>query len=150
MANIELRFHKLIDALKTIDRVLAIGKTGGAALARDGGDIDLFVFCEKIPPREERKACYASPSDALSASEYGESEHPHWGLVDSLLMNGQEVYPMYFSLDLFCASVDSILRGERTQREENYFYPTGRCASLLGMHVFYDPHGIMVLHYRLG
>lgn len=143
MADIELRFQKLIDALQSIERVLAIGKTGGAAVSRGGGDIDLFVFCEKIPVREEREVCYASLSDALSVSEYGESEHPHWGLVDSLLIDGREAYPMYFSLDAFRASVDSILRGERTQREKNYFYPTGRCASLLGMHAFYDPHGII-------
>ncbi len=51
---------------------------------------------------------------------------------------------MFFSQ--MCSSFDSIrsiLRGERTEREANYFYPTGRCASILGMHPFYDPDALL-------
>ncbi len=144
MPRIETTFYQLIDTLKTADRVLAFGKTGGAALPDDGfSDIDLFVFCDCLPSKTERAALYASVSADLCVSEYGETEDPHWGLVDSLLIGRQEVYPMYFSQDAFLTSIDSILRGERTQRENNYFYPTGRCASILGMHVFFDPQGLI-------
>ena len=50
---------------------------------------------------------------------------------------------MYFTLGAFESSVEAILRGERTEREENYFYPTGRLASVQGMHAFYDPDGFL-------
>ncbi|MEZ4508525.1 MAG: hypothetical protein R2881_02385 [Eubacteriales bacterium] len=49
---------------------------------------------------------------------FGSSEHPHWGLVDSVLIGEQEVYLMYFTQSKFTASIDAILRGERTERGE--------------------------------
>ena len=63
--------------------------------------------------------------------------------MDALLIGQAEVYLMFFTKRVFAGSITSILRGERTQREENYFYPTGRCASVLGMHAFYDPEGFL-------
>ena len=124
--------------------IRAIGKTGGAALPNDGfSDVDLFIFCKQIPSLEVRQSLLAPLVPAITVSEYGESEHPHWGMVDSLLINEQEIYLMFFTQDAFESSVSSILRGERTEREANYFYPTGRCASILGMHAFYDPDGFL-------
>ena len=144
MKTLESSFQSLIDALSRIDCVRAIGKTGGAALPTDGfSDIDLFVFCDRLPTRAERETLYRSLSGNCSVEDYGEFEHPHWGLVDSLLLVEQEVYPMFFMRDTFVDSVRSILRGERIEREANYFYPTGRCASILGMHPIYDPHAYL-------
>lgn len=143
--QIDYAFQQLIQALPSVTEIRAVGKTGGAELPRDGfSDIDLFLFCRQIPSLAERKHLLAPLVPAITVSEYGESEHPHWGLVDSLLINEQEFYLMYFTLDAFESSVSSILRGERTEREANYFYPTGRCASILGMHAFYDPDRFLV------
>ena len=136
----DLVFQQLILAISAVADIRVIGKTGGAALPSDGfSDIDLFLFCKQIPSLSERKRLLAPLVPAITVSEYGENEHPHWGLVDSLLINEQEIYLMYFTLDTFKSSISAILRGERTEREANYFYPTGRCASILGMHAFYDP-----------
>lgn len=144
METLESSFQSLIGALSRLESVRAIGKTGGAALSADGfSDIDLFIFCEQLPTREERAAVYASLASGCSVVKYGEAEHPHWGLVDSLLLGGQEVYPMFFTQNAFVDSIRSILDGERIEREANYFYPTGRCASILGMHPFYDPDGFL-------
>ncbi len=143
MKTLEPSFQALVDALSGLNCVRAIGKTGGASLPTDGfSDIDLFVLCERLPTRAEREALYLSLAGTCSIEEYGEAEHPHWGLVDSLLLGGQEVYPMFFTKDTFVGSIHSILRGERLEREANYFYPTGRCASILGMYFCYDPDGI--------
>ena len=144
MNTLESSFQALVDVLTRLDGVRAIGKTGGAALPKDGfGDIDLFVFCERLPDLAEREALYQSLAETCSVVEYGEVEHPHWGLVDSLLLAETETYPMFFPKDPFVESIHSILRGERTQREANYFYPTGRCASILGMYSSYDPNGLI-------
>jgi len=144
MKTLESSFQSLVGALSLLDCVCAIGKTGGAALPTDGvSDIDLFVFCDRLPTREERTALYQSLSGGCSVAKFGETEHPHWGLVDSLLLDAQEVYPMFFTKDAFVDSVHSILRGERIEREANYFYPTGRCASILGMHPLYDPYAFL-------
>ena len=144
MKTLESSFQSLVGALSGLDCVRAIGKTGGAALPTDGfSDIDLFLFCDRLPTRSEREALYRSLSGRCSVENYGEFEHPHWGLADSLLLGEQEVYPMFFSKDAFVDSVRSILRGERIEREANYFYPTGRCASILGMHACFDPDGFL-------
>jgi hypothetical protein len=144
MNTLESSFQALVGSLSRLDCVCAIGKTGGAALPTDGfSDIDLFVFCERLPTRAEREALYHESSIGCSVEEYGTAEHPHWGLVDSLLLGEQEVYPMFFSKEPFVESIKSILRGERTQRELNYFYPTGRCASILGIYPCYDTDALL-------
>jgi len=142
MHPLQASFDSLLLALKQMDSVRAIGKTGGAALPTDGySDIDLFVFCERIPALEVRVVCYSLFPQEVKVAEFGESEHPHWGLVDSVLIGEQEVNLMYFTQSAFFRSIDAILSGERTEREENYFYPTGRLASIQGMHALHDPDG---------
>jgi len=144
MHPLQASFDSLMLVLKQMDSVRAIGKTGGAALPTDGySDIDLFVFCERIPALEVRAVHYSLFPQEVKVAEFGASEHPHWGLVDSVLIGEQEVYLMFFTQSAFAASIDAILRGERTEREENYFYPTGRLASIQGMHAFHDPEGYL-------
>ena len=142
--QIDHTFKQLIQALPALSDIRAIGKTGGATLPNDGfSDIDLFIFCNQIPNLEERNRMLAPLAPDIIVSGFGDHEHPHWGLVDSLLIGAQEVYLMFFTQNAFEASVLAILRGERTEREANYFYPTGRIASILGMHAFYDPDGFL-------
>lgn len=144
MHSLQTEFDALLSALRQQPLLRAIGKTGGEALPTDGcSDIDLFLFCEQVPALEARAVNYALFPRDVRVAEFGSSEHPHWGLVDSILISEQEIYLMYFTQSAFEASIDAILRGERTEREENYFYPTGRLASIQGMHAFYDPDGIL-------
>ena len=144
MLTIQNRFDLLLNALRQCALIRAIGKTGGEALPADGyGDIDLFLFCAQTPERSMREDVLGQLAGVVNVSDYGETEHPHWGLIDSALIDGQEVYLMFFTQGAFVSSVDTILRGERTEREENYFYPTGRLASLEDIHAFYDPDSFL-------
>lgn len=144
MPSIKSSFEKLLLALRESGNLRAIGKTSGETLPEDGySDIDLFLFCDAIPAQKEREKILSGLATAIEIVSFGEREHPHWGLVDSILIRQQEVYLMYFTTSLFQESVESILRGERTEREENYFYPTGRLASIKGMHAFFDPTGFL-------
>jgi len=144
MHPIQTEFDLLLQTIQQIPSLRAIGKTGGAALPTDGySDIDLFLFCEQIPALEVRAVKYSLFPREVKVAEFGANEHPHWGLVDSVLIGEQEVYLMYFTQSTFSASIEAILSGERTEREENYFYPTGRLASIQGMHAFYDPEGYL-------
>ena len=140
MHPLQTAFDALLKVLKGEPSLCAIGKTGGEALPTEGfSDIDLFLFCDAIPPRAARESALRPLAGFVEIVSFGEQEHPHWGLVDSILLGEQEVYLMYFSLDSFEQSIFDILQGRRTEREENYFYPTGRLASIQGMHTFYDP-----------
>ena len=144
MHPIQTEFDTLLQTIMRLPALRAIGKTGGEALPSDGySDIDLFLFCEQIPALEIRSVHYSLFPRSVTVAKFGSSEHPHWGLVDSILIGEQEVYLMYFTQSKFTASINAILRGERTEREENYFYPTGRLASIQGMHEFYDTEGYL-------
>lgn len=144
MHPLRSEFDSLINTLKKLPALRAIVKTGGETLPNDGcSDIDLFLFCERIPSPEVRSVHYSLFPREVRVVEFGSAEHPHWGLVDSVLISEQEAYLMYFTKSAFSASIEVILRGERTEREENYFYPTGRLASIQGMHAFYDPDGYL-------
>jgi len=46
----------LIRSLSALPEVTSAGKSGGPGLPADGGDIDLYVFCEKVPAPEARQA----------------------------------------------------------------------------------------------
>lgn len=140
MSAVEKSFERLLTALESLPGVRAAGKTGGKQLpAGCESDIDLFIFCDQIPEQSKREAALAPLSDAVTVDSFGGAEDVHWGLVDALHIGNQEVYLMFFSIDAFSASLESILNGRRLEREANYFYPTGRCASVLGMYAFYDP-----------
>ncbi|MEA5048437.1 MAG: DUF4037 domain-containing protein [Eubacteriales bacterium] len=140
MLSIEQRFESLLTATTSLSSVRAVGKTGGSQLPADSeSDVDLFVFCERIPTRNAREEMLSSLISTITIDRLGDFEDTHWGLVDSLRIGSLEVYLMYFTIRTFSDSLEAILRGDRLDREANYFYPTGRCASILGMHVFYDP-----------
>jgi hypothetical protein len=132
-------FTRLIAALGGMEGVRAIGKTGGASLPQDGlSDVDVFVFCTEIPDAEHRGQCLRALGEELEITSLGTESGPHWGLIDFLDLQGLEVCLMYFPCAGFATSLEGILRGERPAMEGNYFYPTGRCATVLGMHVFLD------------
>jgi hypothetical protein len=48
---------------------------------------------------------------------------------------------MYFTTAEMDKEIESVLSGKRLDKEENYFYPTGRCATMLSMHELNDKSG---------
>lgn len=52
---------------------------------------------------------------------------------------------MYFPIAGMNAEIESTLSGKRLNKEDNYFYPTGRCASFLTMHILCDKHGYLAV-----
>lgn len=144
MSTAEASFARLMDALGTLDQVRAIGKSGGPDLPLDGGsDVDIFLFCQQIPDVQHRGDCLRALGQGCEITSLGTESGPYWGLIDFIEVQGLEVCLMYFRCDEFTASLEGILRGERLRREGNYFYPTGRCASVLGMHALMDRDGYL-------
>ncbi len=133
------QFSGILRQLSALKEIRAIGKTGGSALPADGSDIDVFIFCDVIPTPEARIKAL-SPHKILSQ---GELEGPFWGLTDYLDVGGLDICLMFFTAAAFTNSVESILRGERLEREGNCFYPVGRCASVLDMHVYFERDGYL-------
>ncbi len=138
-------FQDLIDALATNESVIAIGLAGSLDQQpnSDLGDLDLCLYCSKIPDFEERR----SPLDLLHGQvtqiRLGRSQGGHWGDADSCDFLGIETWLMYFSQEEACSEIKAILKGEFLDRIDGDYYPTGRLAMLNKMTILYDPQGIL-------
>jgi len=151
MQTREEAFGLLVQAVSGMAGVVAIGKSGGGQLPENNeSDIDVFVFCTGIPGIQSRKVAIGTLGGIVKSAGFGEREGRHWGLCDFICLDGAEICLMYFTVQGMNRELDSVLRGERLDKEDNYFYPTGRCASFESMHAFYDPNGyIASVKHRL-
>ena len=143
MENPTSFIHDYIRALTNLNGVKSIGKSGGTEIPLESGaDIDLFVLCDHIPPEPERDALARSFGDVFDEVVHlGESKH--WGVNDLHRAGDIEIFVMYFLIDRTVEYIDSILAGDRPDKEDGFFYPTGRCATLLNMGIFYDEVGFL-------
>jgi len=126
---------RLIESVSAIETVRSVGKSGGAEI--NDGDVDIYVFCDEIPNIETRRAAVIR-ADGIEGAEYSESQGKFWGVIDFFSINETEVCLMYFTCAYMDDEIESVLRGERLDKEQNFFYPTGRCATMLSTHAYYD------------
>lgn len=137
------QYNQLINAIAALDDVQSMGKSGGSELpeaSESESDIDIFVFCGAIPDASNRKAVI----DVLGFAgdlRISEQAGKHWGVCDFVLIEKTEICLMYFTTSDMDAEISAILSGERLEKENNYFYPTGRCATFLSMHSLCDKYG---------
>ena len=135
------QYTRLVESVSALPEVLSIGKSGGAALPQPGeGDIDLFIFCEAVPDETDRRQAEAF-CDGVTGCRVAAGRSRHWGTCDFVYFDGAEVCLMYFPIEEMDAEIDAVLSGERPDKEDNEFYPTGRCASFLSMHILLDRKG---------
>ena len=133
-------FKQLIDTVAGLPGVRAVGKSGGPELPEAGdSDIDLFVFCTAIPELSGRSRAL----EAIGLMNANTQEGGHWGVADLVLLSGVETYLMYFTLDESIDSVRDILDGKLPDKLDNYFYPTGRLATLRELTVLSDADGFL-------
>ena len=132
-------FHCCIDILSALDGVLAIGKSGGEALPDNNeSDIDVFVFCDRTPDLAARLAAFNKPGLPLSNVKFSENTGRFWGVCDFASLGEADLCIMYFTIENINEEIESALQGLRPDRIDEYFYPTGRCATILSLHVLYD------------
>lgn len=140
--EITQNYNELIAAVAAMPEVLSIGKSGGAALPEAGeSDVDIFVFCDVVPDAEKRREVAESLGDCITDLHVGTSPSKHWGTCDYVFFGQTEVCLMYYNIAGMDAEIESVLSGARLNKEDNYFYPTGRCASFLTMHILCDKQG---------
>ena len=135
-------FSSLLQAISELKSVVSIGKSGGQALPTDKeSDIDVFVFCSRIPDRTERNGVVGKLGVAVTGLQLSETGGPFWGVCDFVRIDEAEICLMYFTRQDIDREIVSVLEGTRLDREGGYFYPTGRCASILSMHLYIDRDG---------
>lgn len=135
-------FIRLIVSLSGMEGVLSIGKSGGESLPEQNeSDIDVFIFCDAVPTAHDRSAAIGDLGGTVSEMKLSERKGRFWGVCDFLTLVKAEVCLMYFTVADMDAEIESVLSGSRLDRESEYFYPSGRCASVLSMHVLSDKNG---------
>lgn len=135
-------FGLLIDAVSKIDEVMSIGKSGGEKLPENNeSDIDIFIFCDYAPDTSKREAAIKNSGVSVSEMKLSETCGRFWGICDFVVIDGTEICLMYFTASDIVCDIESVLNGSRLDREDEYFYPTGRCATFLNMHILFDKSG---------
>ena len=136
------KYDFLINAIGEIDGVVSIGKSGGKSIPQNNeSDIDIFVFCNKFPEAQTRKSAVKKLEFFVSDMKFSEKTGRFWGSCDFMTVEGTEICLMYFNVADMNDEIESILNGSRLDRESEYFYPIGRCASFLSMYILYDETG---------
>jgi len=137
-------FSLLIDTLSKNDLIQSIGKTGAKELPQNNdSDVDIFIFSEQVPKFPNREKIYTNIEKFLNGVEVNEQESKHWGFVDFLKIDKIEVCLMYFSVTNMKEEIVKLLNGDRLEKEENYFYPIGRCATIKTLNILYDKNNFL-------
>lgn len=135
-------FEKLVMLVSSMEGVEALGQSGSGKLPVAGeSDVDVFVFCDRVPPPEARREALQPLGTQMGSVEIGALHSRHWGEGDRLDLLGMEVWLMYFDARAQRGYLEAVLRGEHPDKVDNYFYPTGRLATVAGMKVLFDRSG---------
>jgi len=135
-------YNLLINTIREIDGVLSIGKSGGGAIPEHNeSDIDIFVFCNQVPDANIRQIIISKIGPAVSWMKISETAGRFWGVCDFATIDNTDICLMYFTVSDMNDEIESVLNGSRLDRESEYFYPTGRCATFLSMYILYDKTG---------
>lgn len=135
-------FEQLISLVSSVEGVESVGQSGSGKLpVADECDVDVFVFCSRIPEPEARRAALEPLAAAMGSVEIGALHSRHWGEGDCIDLLGMEVWLMYFDAEAQREYMEAVLRGEHPDKVDNYFYPTGRLATVSGMKALYDRNG---------
>ena len=132
--------HLLIDRISTMEEVQSIGISGSKIrLPKAGdGDIDIFIYCDKIPELEQRQNIVNLMNGLLKEEKFNVFEGGHWGIGDFVIINDVETWLMYFTVNETLNDIESILNGDYPDKLDNYYYPIGRCAMLKDISILYD------------
>jgi hypothetical protein len=143
--DIETGLDRLVNVLRQHDSIRALGSSGGDRPFPEtgAGDIDLFVYCSKVPSKAQRKEMLMSLAEEIEQIEIGKLERGYWGEGDCFLLAGVETWLLYFTVAEAHVELEAILHGQYLGRLATYYYPIGRCAMWKAMGVFYDPDGFL-------
>ncbi|WP_313344060.1 DUF4037 domain-containing protein [Sedimentibacter sp.] len=138
--NTEKILNSLIKNISILNEIQSIGISGSkTSLPKAGeGDIDIFIYCDKIPGTDSRQAILNQLGNNIEDGKVNIFAGGNWGVGDFLLINGVETWLMYFTVSETLANVESTLKGDLPDKLDNYYYPIGRNAMLKNITILYD------------
>jgi hypothetical protein len=137
--------NSLVSSISAMEYIQSIGISGSKSpLPKAGeGDIDIFIYCDRIPEFEVRQSIVNQLGDLLQEAKINVFEGGHWGAGDLVLINGVETWLMYFTTEETLSDVEAILSGKYPDKLDNYYYPVGRCAMLKNISILFDRKGFL-------
>ena len=142
MDTTQKKIEMIINKISAMSEVRSIGISGGKRPFPEAGegDIDIFIYCDCIPKEHIRQCVSEISEDKIQPSVF---EGGHWGVGDLVLVNGVMTWLMYFTIQETLEEIDAILCGKRLDKEDNYYYTTGRCEMLRNIRIYYDSGGFL-------
>ena len=116
----EEKIRQFGERVGTLNGVRGVAVTSPDVPAPGEGDVDMMVYCAAVPPASERKTLYAGEIPLFSGGRWGEG--------DRVILEGVEVYVMYFTMEQAREDIATIQSGARAPKESGGFYITGRLA----------------------
>jgi len=131
-------FEKLINSINGLLEVQSIGKTGSKNISiSQENDIDIFIICDNIPDLKSREKLYNDLDYDLKIKT-NDFESKYWGTMDYINLDKIDICLMYFQKSKVENEIDDILKGNRIKKEDNYFYPIGRCSTYKNINILHD------------
>jgi len=131
-------YKKLISSIIGLPEVQSIGKTGSKNISfSENNDVDIFIICKNTPNIKSRKNLYNGIDYDLKIKT-NNFEDKYWGTIDFINLDKIEICLMYFTESKVLNEIDDILSGNRIKKENNYFYPIGRCSTYKNINILYD------------
>jgi len=137
------KYNSLLHSVSEIEQVESIGKTGKIEISiNNENDIDIFIFCKNTPDFEVRKEAYKKIDEKMIVKMH-DFEGKFWGTLDILKIDGLEICLMYFTIEKTEDEINDILKGNRIKKEDNYFFPIGRCSTIKNINILYEKNNFL-------
>ena len=131
-------FEKLINSINGLLEVQSIGKTGSKNISiSQENDIDIFIICDNVPDLKLREKLYSDLDYDLKIKT-NDFESKYWGTMDYINFDKIDICLMYFQKSKVENEIDDILKGNRIKKEDNYFYPIGKCSTYKNINILHD------------
>ena len=130
------RLRAIANAAATLPQTQVVAQSGDGFPKPGEGDVDLFLYADEVPSIEARENALRGIPAEKRVIEFFHG--PAWGVGDLLVVDGVEVFLMWFTTAQAWDEAESILRGERLGKMYDQLYPTGRIASILKLQPLYE------------
>jgi len=133
----------LAQSLFRDDSITAVGLSSNPLPEKpEDGDIDIFVYCRKIPSIKKRTPLYdVIPHDDNSLKKRCFVSR-NWGDADFLTLRQVETWIMYFTEAAVRRDIELIVSGRQFRRNNGY-YPTGRLQMFRNMQILAERDGFI-------
>ena len=148
-SELESALQTLIHAITIFPGIKIILRS---QINQDQYDLELFIYCIKIPARSQRRSVYLSNQleNLLTNLVLKEHRTLHWGIMDSFQLCRVETRLIYFTIHELNTEINESLADHNLDRIDAESYPTTRLAMLSTAELLYDPSNLFpALHDRI-